>query len=185
MRERLTRDQVLTIPNAMSAFRIVLIPFIIWSYWRGRVYLAVLLVALSALSDIFDGVVARKLNMISDLGKVLDPVADKLTHAALLICVAVSNRYAWYLFGLLAVKEITMFIVGFVVFRRNDYVHAAQWHGKLCTVVVESSMMVMMLFPGLPDGLGNAIISLCAATMVFSFVLYLVNYARMLRKSVK
>ena len=58
-------------------------------------------------------------------------------------------------------------------------------NGKLCTVVVESSMMVMMLFPGLPDGLGNAIISLCAATMVFSFVLYLVNYARMLRKSVK
>lgn len=182
MRKRLTKDQVLTIPNAMSALRLVLIPLIIISYWNGRNYLSVILVALSALTDIFDGVVARKLNMVSDLGKVLDPIADKLTHAALLVCVACSNRHVWFLFGLLAVKEITMFTVGLLVFRRNDYVHAAQWHGKLCTVVLESAMIVLMLFPQIPANIVDIVLGVCAALMVFSFVMYLLTYVSMLRE---
>ena len=181
MRKRLTKDQIFTIPNAMSVLRLVLIPFIVSTYWNGRPVLAVILVAVSALSDIFDGVIARKLNMVSDLGKFLDPLADKFTHAALLICVSLTNRHVWGLFVLLAAKELTMFTVGLLVFRRRDHVQGAQWHGKLCTVIVESSMMLLMLFPQIPAGKADLLLELCAAVMLFSLVMYLLAYARLLR----
>ena len=182
MRKRLTKDQVLTIPNAMSAFRLLLIPFIVWAYWRGQNYLAVALVAVSALTDMFDGTVARKLNMVSDLGKVLDPIADKFTHAALLVCLAAGNRHVLYLLVLLIVKEVLMFTLGSVVLRKKDAVHGAQWHGKLCTVVFESTMIVLMLFPELPGRIVDTLLGVCAAVMLFSLVMYVLFYISVFRE---
>lgn len=182
MRKRLTHDQIFTIPNAMSALRLALIPFIVSHYWAGRHMTAVLLVALSALSDIFDGVIARKLNMVSDLGKFLDPLADKVTHAALLLCLSSTHRQVRLLFGLLLAKEVLLFGMGLLVFRLRDCVQSAQWHGKLCTVVLESSMVLLMLFPQLSGTKTDLMLELCAAVMLFSLVMYLLSYLSLLRE---
>ena len=179
-RRLLTREQVLTIPNAMSAFRILLIPFIIWTYAVDRHYISVALVALSAVSDMLDGFVARKLNMISDFGKFIDPVADKLTQAALLICLMTEHRHIYILFIILAVKEVGMLSMGAVVFKRHDSVNSAKWYGKLCTVVFEGTMLILMLFPNVAESTVHFFILLCAAVMIFSFVMYGLFYLSLL-----
>lgn len=171
-RKRLTKDQVLTIPNAMSAFRVVLIPFIIWMYVEERYYVAVGLVVLSAISDMLDGVVARKLNMVSDFGKFIDPVCDKLTHAALLICLMTIHRHIYILFIILAVKELAMLLMGILAFRKSDAVHSAKWYGKLCTVVFEGTLIILMLFPGTDENVVHMLMVLCAAVLIFSLVNY-------------
>ena len=179
-RRLLTREQVLTVPNAMSAFRILLIPFIIWTYACDRHYLAFALVLVSALSDMLDGLVARKLNMISDFGKFIDPVADKLTQASLVICLMTQHRHIYILFIILAVKELATLGLGALVFKRHDSVNSAKWYGKLCTVVFEGTMMLLMILPNASEELVHVFMFVCACVMIFAFVMYALFYLRML-----
>lgn len=178
VRKRLTKDQVLTIPNAMSVLRLLLIPFIIWMYVEERYAISVGLVVLSAVSDMLDGLVARKLNMISDLGKFLDPVCDKLTHAALLVCLMTTHRHIYILFIILAVKELAMLGMGLALFRKRDVVYSAKWYGKLCTVVFEGTLMGLMLFPNANENTVHMLMLLCAAVLLFSFTMYSIFYLR-------
>ena len=184
-RRLLTRQQVLTIPNAMSAFRIVLIPFFVWAYVVEEYYLSFGLVVLSALSDMLDGFVARKLNMISDFGKFIDPVADKLTQAALVVCLMTKHPHIYILFVILAVKELATLGLGAVVFKRHDSVNSAKWYGKMCTAVFEGTLMILMVFPEAREEIVHVAIGLCAAVMLFAFVMYVNFYHSILRKHKK
>lgn len=181
LRKYLTKEQIFTIPNFMSFFRVVLLPFIVWTYWKGSYDVAVGLLILSAITDALDGVIARKFNMVSDLGKMLDPVCDKLTHAALLICLASRYRYIWIVFGLLAVKELTMFFLGAAAIRHRGAVHSAQWYGKLCTVILETCMAALILFPHLPEKVVIALLCLCVAAMIFSLTMYVIYLRGLIR----
>lgn len=79
--QRSYQNKILTIPNVLSFFRLCLIPVIIWMYCSKRDYVrTAVILLLSGATDILDGFIARRFNMVSDLGKVLDPVADKLTQ---------------------------------------------------------------------------------------------------------
>lgn len=86
-REKDDRGRVITIPNLLSLLRLCLIPVIVWLYLvRGNQFAAGCLMVLSGLTDVMDGRIARRFHMVSDLGKALDPIADKATQAAVLIC---------------------------------------------------------------------------------------------------
>ncbi len=88
-----SKDQVLTIPNLLNVIRLVLIPLIVWLYVGKQAYsAAVIVILISGATDIIDGAIARRFHMVSDLGKILDPVADKLTQAAVILCLAVKYR---------------------------------------------------------------------------------------------
>lgn len=180
-RSLLTKEQVFTIPNFMGFFRLVLIPFIIWTYLRAEYLISAGLVALSALTDILDGFIARRFDMISDLGKVLDPICDKLTHGALMICLLTRYLFLWPLFGLLAFKELAMFALGSAAVRRRGAVQSAKWYGKLCTVVIESVMFVLILLPGLPLDAVRALAAVCAAVMLFSLTMYSIFWIGLIR----
>lgn len=179
-RKYLTREQIVTIPNLMSLFRLILIPVIICLYWQGRYKLAVAFVGLSALTDMLDGVVARRFNMVSDLGKMLDPVCDKLTHGALLVCLIRRYRYIRVLLALLAVKESIMLVLGWIAVKRRQTVHSAKWYGKMCTVVFEGVMIVLMLFPSIPDRIAHGMMGLCTAVMIFSLIMYSIFFLRVI-----
>ena len=179
-RKYLTREQLFTIPNFMSLFRLVLVPFVIWVYVRGAYDAAAGLVLLSAATDILDGIIARRFNMVSDLGKMLDPVCDKLTHAALLICLLMRYRFIWVVFALLAVKEVTMLILGGIAVKRCGEVHSAKWYGKLCTVLLEGSTIALMMFPSAPLWAVQAVACLCCAAMLFSLAMYTVFFLRLI-----
>lgn len=179
-RALLTREQIFTVPNFMSLFRLILVPFIIWIYVRDNYDVAAVLVLVSAATDILDGVIARKFNMVSDLGKVLDPICDKLTHAALLICLITRYVFIWVLLALLTVKELTTGALGAIAIKRRGEVHSARWFGKVCTVVFETGMVALMLFPALPAAAVNAVIVLCGAVMLFSLTMYTIYFLRLI-----
>lgn len=180
MHRVLKKDQILTIPNLLSIVRLLLIPLIIWLYVVKQEYTwAVVIVLISGATDIVDGFIARHFNMVSDFGKILDPVADKLTQAALIICLTVKHKLMFVLIALFAVKEIIMGTMGFLAIKKKDSVNSAKWYGKANTVILYAVMAVLILFPGIPDALANALITICGAVMLISLALYIRFYIKL------
>lgn len=119
--KQFSTKEVFSIPNLMGYFRILLIPLFCYLYIAKEAYLwASIVVLVSSLTDLFDGLIARKFHMITQLGKALDPIADKLTHAALAICLAIRYPYMWWLIGLMIVKEGYMGIMGLIFCGKED-----------------------------------------------------------------
>ena len=128
--------------------RIALIPLIVWLYSVEKNYYgAIAVIALSAATDIIDGFIARHFNMISDFGKALDPLADKLTQAALLICLLSRYELMWGLIVIFGLCEITKFTLAMIIAKRLDEVNGAKWYGKANTVMIYATIMAFMLFP--------------------------------------
>lgn len=174
--------RIVTIPNALSLFRLLLIPLLIWLYCgeqNDRMTALVLLI--SGISDACDGFIARRFHMVSDLGKILDPVADKLTQLAMLFCLLTRFPILLVPFVLLLVKELTTGIMGLIVIRRTRTVLSADWHGKLTTLLLYSTMLLHLLWGKIPAGLSNGLAMLCTGVMLLSFVLYFIRNVRMLR----
>lgn len=180
------RHEILTIPNILSLVRLGLIPVFLWLYCIKESYVwAVVILAFSGLSDILDGWIARRFDMVSDFGKILDPVADKLTQMALIVCLGIRYKHIWALLALFIVKELTMGILGLVVVLKTKLVPGARWFGKACTAVLEGSMAVLILFPMLPETVANVLILLSGCMLVFSFAQYVILDVRLLREGRK
>lgn len=177
-------NKIVTIPNILSLFRICLIPFIVCLYFVEQSYFAAgCVLLLSGLTDIVDGFIARKFNMISNLGKVLDPIADKLTQAVMLVCLTV--RFPWMLLPLamMICKELSMMITGAWVIRRTGFVPGAVWHGKIATVLLYAMMFLHIFWPEIPTSLSTILIVVSTMMIGLSFVLYLIRNMRILRRS--
>lgn len=174
------RQEAFSIPNLLSYFRLLLIPLFIQLYIRGDFTEALITLAASGLSDIIDGRIARKYNMVTDLGKVLDPVADKLTQCAMMICVATRYPAMWWLLGIHVVKELIMIVVGYYVLKKTDTVNSAIWCGKLCTGVIYAVMMSHVILPDIPQSVSAASAAVCAGLIVLSLVIYTARYVRLL-----
>ena len=175
--------KVFTIPNILSFFRLLLIPVIVWLFFAFEDnYAAIGVMLLSGLTDIVDGYIARHYDMISDVGKILDPCADKLTQASVLVCIAIKLVPVRCLLVFMVIKELTLGIVGLVTVRRTQVVTGAFWHGKLCTVVLYCVMLAHMLFMDMPEALSFALVSVSAAIMVLSLVLYIKKDVEIMRE---
>ena len=136
------QKKIITIPNILSTVRILLIPVIIWLYIGLKDYLLTgVFVIISGLTDIIDGVIARKFNMISDVGKVLDPFADKATQIVVMILLTISFPLMLIPIVITAIKEAFMAITGYMVIKKCNIVLGAHWHGKLATVALTSVMV--------------------------------------------
>ena len=167
------KHKIITIPNVLSFFRLLLIPVIVWLYIvkKDPIWTMVIL-ALSGITDIVDGIIARKCNMISDFGKAFDPVADKLTQIAMLFCLV--SRFRWMLLPLcvLVVKEITAGIMGLMVIRKTGDVFGAVWHGKATTVSLYSMMIIHLLWFNIPGVISGILIGACTALALLSAFMY-------------
>lgn len=171
--KRLTKKNILTIPNFLSLFRLILIPVIIWLYCDKKQYHATIaVIALSGVTDILDGKIARKFNMVSDVGKVLDPIADKLTQAALVICLI--TRYSWMkaLLILFIIREGIMAWWGYLALKHTDTVNSAKWYGKAATVVLYVVMIILIFLENIPETAANILMGVCAVFMIFSLIKY-------------
>lgn len=180
------KSQILTIPNLLSLFRIVLIPFIVWAYFGlANPYIALGLIVLSALTDIVDGFIARKFNMVSDFGKILDPIADKLTQGTVIICLTLKYKLMRVLITLFIVKEIIMGLMGAITLKKYGKVNSAKWYGKVNTVILYAVMMILVLFPNINLGVANALIYVCMVALVMSLLLYIRFYVKIWKGNVK
>ena len=172
-RQFFQKGKVFTIPNFMSLFRILLVPVIIWAFLGLKSdALAIGLLALSALTDVLDGFVARKFNMVSDLGKALDPIADKLTQVSVVLCLAFRYKLMWILLGLCVFRETCMFIMGLITIKKTDSVFSARWYGKVSTFTLYATMLALLVFPKMPHWLSVALIILCMFLVVMALILY-------------
>lgn len=167
------RSQIWSIPNIISLFRLLLIPLMVGLYFKAKTVAAVCVFALSAVSDVVDGQIARRFDMVTDLGKMLDPLADKLTLGAAAVCAARSHPQLFFLFGLMAAKELTQAGVGAHSIKTTGQVFSSMWFGKACTVSITACLMAMFAFPGLPEWVINGMLILCSAMLIGSLALYI------------
>jgi cardiolipin synthase len=174
-KERLTTKQLFSLPNILSYLRILLIPVIVYCYVGLNDYvLSVIIVFVSGLTDVLDGIIARKFNMITDWGKFIDPVADKLTQITLVCCVVKDYPYALILISLMLIKDLLLFAWGKKEFDRSEHVNSSRWYGKACTVIVYTVMSLLFLSPAinLSNELGYALLIFAGIFVLFSTVLY-------------
>lgn len=125
--------QAQEIPNIFGYIRILLVPEFIWLSVIGERNAALLVLLLSAFSDMLDGHAARKLGLITPLGKVLDPVADKLTQLAVIGCLAARYDSVLALLMTLAAKEISAAVCSAVLLRSGGKPFDSLWFGKVTT----------------------------------------------------
>ncbi len=168
--------KILTIPNILSFFRILLIPIIVWLYFSSKNYsLAGNVLILSGITDLVDGFIARRYNMISNFGKVLDPIADKLTQSVVIICLFIRYKLVIMAFIILTVKEIFMSVSGMVVIKKTGKVMGANWHGKLSTCLLYGMMLLHIFWTDIPQVVSVVSICLASFTVALSLVLYAVR----------
>ncbi len=106
-------NKIITIPNILSFFRLCLIPLLAWRYCVKKDYTgAAIILLVSGFTDILDGFIARRFHMVSNIGKALDPVADKMTQIAMLICLLTNFPLMWIPLILLVAKEIFAAVTG-------------------------------------------------------------------------
>ena len=177
-----TQKKIVTIPNILSFFRLCLIPVIIWLYIGEKNYLwAGIVLILSGATDLADGFIARHFHMISDLGKVLDPVADKLTQAAMLFCLCTRFPLMILPLVLMIVKEGFMGISGIMIIRKTGSVFGADWHGKAATVLLYAAMIVHVFWYEVPVLVSDLMIGACSLMIVISLLLYAKHNIRILK----
>ena len=168
-----SQSKILTIPNLLSFFRLCLIPVFMWLYCVEKNYLWTgIILIISGLTDTVDGIIARKFNMISDLGKVLDPIADKVTQAAMLFCLLTRFPLMIAPLALMVVKEFFMGVTGLLVIQKTGKVFGADWHGKVNTWLLYAMMILHVFWYNIPDVVSKVLIGICVVMMLISLVLY-------------
>ncbi len=176
------RYKILTIPNVLSFFRLCLIPVFVWTYCEKKDYmLTALAVFVSGLTDVVDGFIARRFHMVSEFGKAFDPIADKLTQLALLICLLTRFPQIWVLTVLLVIKEFFSGVSNLVVIRKLGRVYGAEWHGKLTTCAIYGVVMLHLFWYSIPANISWLFVGICAAIMVMSFCMYSIRNVRLIK----
>lgn len=171
--KKLFSGRIVTLPNLLSLFRLCLVPGLMLQYPRPDGSKRVLILLLiSALTDVLDGWTARRFGMVSDLGKALDPVADKLTQASMLFCLA--RRFPLMLLPLtlLVIKESCCAALSLSAIGRTGQVDGADWHGKLNTALLYTLFALHLIMPDIAPTLSDTLIFLSSGVMLLSFVLY-------------
>ncbi len=174
------RKEILSIPNLLSLFRLVLIPVYIILYLNAEsptdYLVAASILAVSCLTDMIDGKIARHFNMITTLGKLLDPVADKATQFTLMVCLAIRHPILWNLAGLFILKEGFQLVAGWLTYQKGKMLTGALISGKICTTVLFVSLIVMVLLPDLSQTVVTIITVTDAVFMLISFGHYALTY---------
>ena len=171
--------KIMTIPNVLSMLRLCMVPLFIYLYVVRKDYTGTLIVlAVSGLTDIVDGKIARHFHQVSEFGKIIDPVADKITQAAILFCLTTRFHHMLIPFAIMAVKEPLMSVTGIQVIQATGHVHGAEWYGKVNTVLMFIMYILHLLWPGIPGLASDIIIGVVSAFMVFSLVMYMIRNRR-------
>ena len=179
----------LTIPNALSVFRIVLIYPMVRFLLQQNFLVAGIFLLLSAISDLLDGFIARKFNQITQLGKILDPIADKLTLIAVVVCINILYPDILLFVLPMFIKEILMLCGGALLLNFKLRPPAAKWYGKTSTVVFYASIITLVVLKAAWGYTNRALtITLLAVTtvlMLFSLVMYSMLFVRMIRQKIR
>ena len=176
------KKEVFTIPNMFSLFRLILVPLYVSIYLNAEetadYYLASAILAVSCLTDLIDGQIARRFNMISTVGKILDPLADKITQFTLVYCLALKYPILRFIVGLIVVKELFQLIAGIIAFKNGRMLKGAQFTGKLCTTILFVSLIILVMLPEINPTIVNLIAVIDGVFLLIAFGDYVLVYLR-------
>lgn len=178
------KRELFSVPNILTYFRILLIPVFVIFYLNSphnfNCYLASIMVLVaSGITDVLDGKIARKYDQITELGKLLDPVADKLSQCAILACLVLRYKLFILVLVILIIKEITMAVLALVFYRIGRRLKGAHWYGKVATTSFYLITIFLLLMPPgkkVPEELSTVLILLSGAFMLFAFIMYIRVY---------
>ncbi len=164
------------IPNLLSIFRILLVPVFIYYY---RLSLAshdflipLVIIVVSGLSDFLDGYIARKYHQITEFGKVLDPIADKLTQFVIVFCMIYRFPLSTLLFIILILKDGMLLVNGLYFLKKGKKLDGAKWYGKVATTVFYVTAFILLLIPHLSNWFANLCIIVTSICMLISLIMY-------------
>lgn len=169
------------IPNILSIFRLVLVAVFVFVYfWLDPVYsshVALCVFVLAGITDIIDGHLARKYNWISETGKILDPLADKLMQCTVLVCLMISRMIpVWYAVPFIG-KELLILFLGFLVMKRRNFVVVSDIWGKLAAFVFYGVIgLVMLVGKQLGPTVINIMCAVSLALTIIALVLYTLRF---------
>ena len=164
------------VPNALTIIRFLLIPIIVISIFNGDYIIAFIFFTVSGITDIADGCIARKFNLISNFGKLMDPLADKLTQIATIASLTLKDIIPIWILAIVLLKELIM-IAGASFLYGKDVVVYSKWYGKLATVLFYVAIVCSLLInqfnlPAIWSNLDLWLFYLALFTTVFSLVMY-------------
>ena len=167
----------MNIPNIITIIRIILIPLFSYKFLTAQnvndFVISAGILAASGISDMLDGYIARKYNMITQLGKVLDPAADKLTLFAVCICFCIRKPNMWILFALLMVKDIVIMIASLFLMNKQIKLDGSRWFGKVYTILFYIIMLTLVINNSISDKLSMLLLGILLIMTIGCFVLYI------------
>lgn len=174
------KREIFTIPNLLSILRLLLLPFYAHIYLNAtedyQYLLAGGIMALSCLTDLIDGKIARYFNQVTNLGKILDPVADKITQFTLTLCLSMKYPVLQPVLALFVVKEFFQLVVGLFFLLKGRMLPGALMTGKICTTILFISLIALVLFPNMNPVAVDAIAVVDSVFLLISFVSYIRAY---------
>lgn len=133
------------IPNILTIIRFILIPFIFIIVINKHYLLGLIIFTISAITDILDGYIARKYNYITDIGKLIDPLADKLTQVSLLLALFILNLIPLWILLIVFIKELVIIVSASLLYSKKDVVVYSKWYGKLATTLFYLAIVTTLI----------------------------------------
>lgn len=170
------KKDLFTIPNILTYIRFILIVPFAYYFLYDNYVTAVICIGVSGLTDCFDGMIARRFNQVTSLGKILDPIADKFTLLAVVICMVIKVPIVLPVLITLLLKDVIMLLGGIDLINKGITPPAAKWYGKLGTVVFYISVCVIVFlkaaFKYENVAIDIALLSVTAVIMLFALFQY-------------
>ena len=181
MRGTPRKEDLFKIPNILCYIRILLVPIFIFVFLKELYWQSAVIVVIASLTDIIDGWIARHFNMVSDWGKFIDPLADKLMQLAMLAVTIIKVPSVIILVAAFVIKELVLLVIGIWIYHNDYNLPGAIWCGKLCTVALDLTMLIFIAAPKsfLTDKLTYGLIGMVLAFLGLSFVIYLNEYKKL------
>lgn len=164
------------VPNTLTIIRFFLIPFILYFVAKDNYIAAAIILAISGITDVADGYIARKFNFVTDFGKLVDPLTDKLTQISTLISIVIKGIIPLWILTIFIVKEIAMICGASFLYGRNLVV-SSRWYGKLATVILYIAIFISMIIkqfnmPEVYSEYNNYLYYFAIACTLFSLIMY-------------
>jgi len=173
------------VPNIISVFRIILVPVFIAVYFSDssdRKLIAVLIYVLAAFSDFLDGYIARRFNASSNMGKLLDPLGDKLMTISVMVCITIDGLIPFWAVTVAGIKEILMGVGGLILHKKaRTELLPSNLIGKASTVVFFLVCVTLMLFRNIPPVAAIALISVAIGLTFIALVSYLSKFIAIMK----
>ena len=177
MKEQKQKENIWNVPNALTMLRMALIPVYWVLFFSGYRYWALAVFAVASLTDVADGYIARKYNLITNFGKLMDPLADKLMSVSVMLSLVIAGIVPWPILAILLFKEAFMVLGGVALFR-SDIVVYSHWIGKIAQLMVVLGLLASFFWEWLTQTLGFPLHLVLLWTGVGLTLCALIHYTR-------